>query len=52
MPLYLFYTMVQKVKNDQKLKSRGSFENGPRPPFPNPLRPIWIDKKMDYVSRQ
>ena len=23
MPLYLFYTMVQKVKNDQKLKSRG-----------------------------
>ena len=24
MPLYFFYTMVQKVKNDQKLKSRGS----------------------------
>ena len=24
MPLYLFHTMVQKVKNDQKLKSRGS----------------------------
>ena len=23
MPLYLFYTMVQKVKDDQKLKSRG-----------------------------
>ena len=23
MPLYLFYTMVQKLKNDQKLKSRG-----------------------------
>ena len=23
MPLYYFYTMVQKVKNDQKLKSRG-----------------------------
>ena len=23
MPLYVFYTMVQKVKNDQKLKSRG-----------------------------
>ena len=23
MPLNLFYTMVQKVKNDQKLKSRG-----------------------------
>ena len=23
MPLYLFYTMVQKRKNDQKLKSRG-----------------------------
>ena len=23
MPAYLFYTMVQKVKNDQKLKSRG-----------------------------
>ena len=23
MPLYFFYTMVQKVKNDQKLKSRG-----------------------------
>ena len=23
MPLDLFYTMVQKVKNDQKLKSRG-----------------------------
>ena len=23
MPLYLLYTMVQKVKNDQKLKSRG-----------------------------
>ena len=22
-PLYFFYTMVQKVKNDQKLKSRG-----------------------------
>ena len=24
MRLYYFYTMVQKVKNDQKLKSRGS----------------------------
>ena len=24
MPLNLFYTMVQKVKNDQKLKSRGA----------------------------
>ena len=24
MPLYFFYTMVQRVKNDQKLKSRGS----------------------------
>ena len=23
MPLYLFYTMVQKIKNDQKLKLRG-----------------------------
>ena len=23
MLLYFFYTMVQKVKNDQKLKSRG-----------------------------
>ena len=23
MPLYLFYTMVQKSQNDQKLKSRG-----------------------------
>ena len=23
MCLYFFYTMVQKVKNDQKLKSRG-----------------------------
>ena len=23
MPLNLFYAMVQKVKNDQKLKSRG-----------------------------
>ena len=23
MPLYLVHTMVQKVKNDQKLKSRG-----------------------------
>ena len=23
MPLYLSYTMLQKVKNDQKLKSRG-----------------------------
>ena len=23
MPLYFFYTMVQNVKNDQKLKSRG-----------------------------
>ena len=23
MPLNIFYTMVQKVKNDQKLKSRG-----------------------------
>ena len=23
MPLYLFYTMVQNVKNDQNLKSRG-----------------------------
>ena len=23
MPLDLFYTMAQKVKNDQKLKSRG-----------------------------
>ena len=23
MPLYFFYTMMQKVKNDQKLKSRG-----------------------------
>ena len=27
MPLNLFYTMVQKVKNDQKLKSRGSCLN-------------------------
>ena len=25
MPLYFFYTMVQKVKNDQKLKSKGSW---------------------------
>ena len=24
MPLYFFHTMMQKVKNDQKLKSRGS----------------------------
>ena len=24
MPPYFFYTTVQKVKNDQKLKSRGS----------------------------
>ena len=24
MPLYFFYTMAQKVKNGQKLKSRGS----------------------------
>ena len=24
MPLYFVYTMVQKIKNDQKLKSRGS----------------------------
>ena len=23
MPLYFFYIMVQKVKNDQKLKSKG-----------------------------
>ena len=23
MPLYVFYTMVQKVKDGQKLKSRG-----------------------------
>ena len=23
MPLYFFYTMMQKVENDQKLKSRG-----------------------------
>ena len=22
-PLYFFYTMMQKVKNDQKLKSKG-----------------------------
>ena len=28
MPLYLVYTMVQKVKNDQKLKSRGSCLKG------------------------
>ena len=27
MPLYLFYTMVQKSQNDQKLKSRGSCLN-------------------------
>ena len=27
MPLNIFYTMVQKVKNDQKLKSRGSCLN-------------------------
>ena len=27
MPLNLFYTMVQKSQNDQKLKSRGSCLN-------------------------
>ena len=30
MPLYFFYTMVQKVKNDQKLKSRGPALNSRR----------------------
>ena len=29
MPLYFFYTMVQKVKNEQKLKWRGSFNHFP-----------------------
>ena len=28
MPLYFFYTMVQKVQNDQKLKSRGGGGGG------------------------
>ena len=27
MPLYFFYTILQKIKNDQKLKSRGSCLN-------------------------
>ena len=34
MPLYLFYTMMQKVKNDQKLKSRGFCLNFSFPPQP------------------
>ena len=37
MPLYLFYTMVQKVKNDQKLKSRGVGSCLKKPMVPHPF---------------
>ena len=38
MPLYFFYTMVQKVKNDQKLKSRGPA-----------LRGVWSDRDTNDI---
>ena len=42
MPLYLFYTMVQKIKNDQKLKSRGSFLK---------LRPAGGNPGLDHLQK-